>query len=116
MARAPKPEAHDETPRYRANEKSFIGHAIVEAGSEVDYDHDAAGDGRGFIGHNLSPVNAAAQAVVDAQSQPHPDKTDGPKAKSTRSKADAAAAAPAVAAAPATPTGGPMGEADGDLA
>lgn len=99
MARAPKKtdeeiaaeaseHVDDTKPRYRVIEKSFIGHTLHEAGAEVTHEGDVVSD-------NLSPLNAAAQAVVDAQSDPHLDKTD-PKAKAAhrtpRRAADAAAA------------------------
>lgn len=90
MARAPKkPQAEDtdEAPRYLVNEKSFIEHNLLEAGAETVYWGEE-------VSENLTPINDAAQAVVDAQSRPHPDKTDGPKPRSARARADAAAAAP----------------------
>jgi hypothetical protein len=78
----------NEKPRYRVIEKSFIGHTLHEAGAEITHEGDVVAD-------NLSPLNDAAQAVVDAQSEPHVDKTD-PKAKAAhrtpRRQADAAAA------------------------
>jgi hypothetical protein len=93
MARAPKKDPHapeeevvdTSRPRYRVIEKSFIEHAMHEEGAEVTYDGDVVGD-------NLSPLSAAAQRVVDAQKEPHPDKSDGKKPKDPRRAADAAAA------------------------
>lgn len=83
----------DDTPRWLVNERSFIGHAIVEAGNEISYDPED-GDPKTptHIGENLTPTNEAAQAIVDAQPEPHPDKSDGKRGKSAKARADAAAA------------------------
>jgi len=96
MARAPKKTDEEiaadaaevvdnEKPRYRVIEKSFIGHTRHEAGAEITYEGDVVSD-------NLSPLNAAAQAVVDAQSDDHLDKTGGKGSTDPRRLADAAAA------------------------
>ncbi|QNH91697.1 hypothetical protein SR18_gp046c [Caulobacter phage SR18] len=63
--------ATQEAPRFRVNEKSFIGHTLVEAGVETFYDPGKDGS----VSANLSPVNEAAQALVDAQREDHPDKS-----------------------------------------
>ncbi|QCW21975.1 hypothetical protein JessAGP_045c [Caulobacter phage Jess A] len=63
--------ATQEAPRFRVNEKSFIGHTLVEAGVETFYDPGKDGS----VSANLSPVNDAAQALVDAQREDHPDKS-----------------------------------------
>lgn len=86
---APAGEVIDNAkPRYRVIEKSFIGHTLHEAGAEVTHEGDVVAD-------NLSPLNDAAQRVVDAQKDPHLDKSD-PDAKKghkePRRAADAAAA------------------------
>lgn len=65
-----------EEPTFRVNWKSFIGHTLVEEGAEVGYTPPAGG----HIGENLSPLNDAAQALVDAQTPPHPDKATPAKA------------------------------------
>lgn len=53
---------HDELPRYRVTEKSYIGHNLVEAGEEVEYD--------GVPGSKLVPLNdAAAEAKELAPAQ-----------------------------------------------
>lgn len=91
MARAPKKtevEDTDDLPRYRVNERSFIGHALVDEGAEVTYEGDTVSD-------NLTPINDAAQAVVDAQTKPHLDKSEPVKgAKTLKARGDAAAAPP----------------------
>jgi hypothetical protein len=61
----------DERPLWRTNEKSFIGHSLVEEGTSVLYTPPEGGE----VAENLSPLNAAAQAIVDAQKTDHPDKT-----------------------------------------
>lgn len=92
MARASKKtaddDAHDEAPRWRVNEKSFVGHSLIEEGGEVTYEPAEGGE----VGENLSPLNDAAQAIVDAQKSPHPDKSDGKPVKSPKAAADAASA------------------------
>lgn len=96
MARSPKkdpnaPDAeavNDAHPRYRVIEKSFIGHSLHEEGAELTYHGDTVSD-------NLSPLNAAAQAVVDAQKDPHLDKSDGKKPKAPRKPPEAVEADPA---------------------
>lgn len=90
MAKAPKKtEAEaDDRPLFRVNEKSFVGHAIAEEGATVVYEPEEDGE----IGENLTPLNEAAQALVDAQKGEHPDKTGGKKARSAKAQADAAAA------------------------
>lgn len=78
----------DDGPRWRVMAKSFIGHALIEEGEEVSYEPEAGGE----VGDNLAPLNDAAQAIVDAQKSDHPDKTEGPKPKGVKAKADAASA------------------------
>lgn len=95
MARKPAPPPGEEAPveenidhakpRYRVIEKSFIGHTLHEAGAEITYEGKVVSD-------NLSPLNAAAQKVVDAQADAHLDKTGGEGSKDPRRAADAAAA------------------------
>jgi hypothetical protein len=65
-----KPTANADAPLFRVNQKSFIGHAVVEAGAEINFTPKPGGE----IGENLSPINDAAQALVDAQKGDHPDK------------------------------------------
>lgn len=97
MARAPANKTveaqADDAPRWRVMEKSFIGHSLVEEGAEVVYEPEDSNGKPGEVADNLSPLNAAAQAIVDAQAAPHPDKTEGTKAKKTKATADAASAA-----------------------
>lgn len=78
----------DDRPLWTVNEKSFVGHSIAEEGATVIYEPDEDSE----VGENLSPANQAAQDVIDAQRTPHPDKSDGKKAKNARRAADAAAA------------------------
>lgn len=68
-----------ERARWRVNAQSFIGHALVAAGAEVFYTPPEGG----HVGHNLSPLNDTAQAIVDAQKPDHPDKASnaGKRAK-----------------------------------
>lgn len=68
--------ARTERPRWLVNAQSFVGHALVEPGTEVYYTptEDADGKSNG-VGHNLTPLNDEAQAIVDAQAKDHPDKT-----------------------------------------
>lgn len=77
-----------EAPRWRVNTKSFIGHTVIEEGGEVNYTPEEDG----YIEENLSPVNDAAQALVNAQAQAHPDKTGGKRARTPKAAADAASA------------------------
>jgi hypothetical protein len=102
MARAPratieaKAAAADavsaEAPRWRVMEKSFVGHAMMEEGTETPFDPVNPDNGVvTVVGENLSPLNESAQAIIDAQAEPHPDKTAGAKPKSARAKADTAA-------------------------
>ena len=84
--------ANAEAPRWRVMEKSFVGHALLDEGTETPFDPVNPENGKiTVIGENLSPLNDSAQAIVDAQAEDHPDKTAGPKPKSVRAKADTAA-------------------------
>lgn len=66
----------EEAPRWRVNQQSLIGHALVEEGREVYYTPtEKPGGGTNGVGENLSPLNDAAQAIVDAQEADHIDKT-----------------------------------------
>ena len=56
MAKQDQVEEVAETPIYRVTETSFINDRLVEAGTEVAFDHDP--------GFNLVPVNDAAKARV----------------------------------------------------
>ncbi len=64
-----------ERARWRVNDQSFIGHALVNPGDEVYYTplEDANGDTHG-VGSNLSPLNDAAQTIVNEQREDHLDK------------------------------------------
>jgi len=110
-ARNPAPQTNDEAPRWRVMEKSFVDHALLDEGAEVTFTPEAGDDGRMTqVGNNLSPLNDAAQAIVDAQADDHEDQTDKVPVKGVKAKADAAAAAPHKAAKPATATGGATGD------
>jgi len=68
----------DTRPRWRVNAPSFIGHSLCQEGDEVFYTPPATTDDgvESSVAENLSPLNDAAQAVVDKQKRDHPDKTD----------------------------------------
>jgi len=61
----------DERPRWRVNEQSFVGHVLVNEGDEVYYTPDLNCE----VGDNLSPLNDAAQTIVDVQRSEHQDQT-----------------------------------------
>lgn len=71
-----------ERPRWRVNVQSFIGHALVNEGDEVYYTPPvevpataiSPGSPAGHVSENLSPLNDAAQEIVDTQKRDHPDK------------------------------------------
>lgn len=69
--------ARVERPRWRVNEKSFIGHSLVEEGAEVFYTplDDAKTGITVGVSDNLTPLNDAAQEIVDTQKRDHIDKT-----------------------------------------
>lgn len=77
---------------WRVNTPSFIGHSLIpEGATNIVYNPPKGGE----VADNLSPMNEAAQDIVDAQKSPHPDKTPEevetptPKAKRAAPKADA---------------------------
>ena len=85
MARAPRATleakaaaeaaAADEAPRWRVMEKSFIGHSLLDEGAEITFIPKDPENGKvTIISENLSPLNASAQAIIDAQAEDHPDK------------------------------------------
>lgn len=63
----------DEAPRFRVNALSHIGDVLVQEGDEVTYT-PPKGSG---VGEALSPLNAAAQAIVDrpTSAKDHPDRS-----------------------------------------
>lgn len=67
--------AKTETPRWRTTMASYLDHNLVAEGEEVDYTPPEGGQ----VAENLEPVNDAAQALIDAQTDPHPSKAP-PKA------------------------------------
>lgn len=69
-----------ERPRWRVNTQSHVGHALVEEGTEVFYTPPEGGE----VAENLSPINDAAQAIVDEQKGEHPDKTSNAKSKAAK--------------------------------
>lgn len=76
--------SRDERPRWRVNERSFIGHSQVEEGTEVFYTPAEGGE----VHENLSPLNDAAQAIVDGQKSAHPDKAAAPAKKAAKPPAE----------------------------
>jgi hypothetical protein len=106
--------------KFRVNEKSFVGHALVEEGSEVFIDPDSLkvkGKADGHISDNLSPLNDVAQAMVDNQKEDHPDKSAAPAPKAAKAPA-AAKPAKVEGEAAGAAAGAEAGtaEAEGDLA
>lgn len=66
----------NERPRWRVNEPSLIGNALAQQGDEVYYTptDQSIEDGHG-VASNLTPLNDAAQDIVDGQKDDHPDKS-----------------------------------------
>ena len=62
--------SEDARAHWRVNTQSFIGHSLVNEGDTVFYDPPPGG----HVSDNLSPINKAAQDIVNAQAKPHPDK------------------------------------------
>lgn len=69
-----------ERPRWRVNTQSHVGHALVEEGQEVFYTPPEGGE----VADNLSPLNDAAQAIVDEQKGEHLDKASNAKTKAAK--------------------------------
>lgn len=81
--------ARAERPRWRVNEVSNVGHALVHPGDEVYYTPTETEDGStNGVGENLSPLNDEAQAIVDAQKVDHPDKTKHAARRRARADVD----------------------------
>lgn len=77
MAKATATDEAETRGKFRVNEKSFIGHALVQEGDTVYVHPDelkVKGKADGHISDNLSPLNDVAQAMVDGQKEEHPDK------------------------------------------
>lgn len=92
MAKATATDEAETRGKFRVNEKSFIGHALVQEGDTVHVHPDdlkAKGKPDGHISDNLSPLNDIAQAMIDGQKEDHPDKSKGKAAKAPRAAKDA---------------------------
>lgn len=94
-------ETEDTRADFLVKEKSFLGHSIHEEGAHFFIDPDLH-PADSHISDNLTPVNAAAQKMVDDQKEPHPDKTVK-KAKPAVTAPKPAGAAPVAEAAAEQP-------------
>jgi hypothetical protein len=105
--------ATGERPRWRVNTQSFVGHALVNENDEVYYTPpvNLLGEMVGEVEANLSPLNDAAQAIIDAQKTDHPDKASNAE---KRERAAAAKAAE-VEIVEKESTDGPVKAAKGDV-
>lgn len=101
-----------ERPRWRVNVQSFVGHALVNENDEVYYTPpvNLAGEQVGEVDANLTPLNDAAQAIIDGQKTDHPDKASNSE---KRARAQAAQAAE-VEVVEKESTDGPVKNAKGD--
>lgn len=83
---------NDERPRFRVNRQSMVGNALVAEGTEVIYTPPGPDS---TVDDNLSPLNDAAQKVVDRKNPDgsasrHPDRTGGPGFETIAAEAVAA--------------------------
>lgn len=89
-----------ERPRWKVNVKSLVGNALCDPDdpktAEVFFEPQESADPNtgkkrmGQVGPNLSPLNDAAQAIIDEQDDDHPDATAN-AGKRARAAAKAAA-------------------------
>lgn len=79
-----------EDAQWRVNTPSFIGHSMIPEGGTCIYNPPVGGE----VAENLSPMNAAAQAVLDAQKSDHPNKAKKKAAKPGKAGAEPEGGAP----------------------
>lgn len=91
--------AKNDPPMWRAVVPSYIEHSLQAEGAEFTFTPPEGGQ----VAENLWPLNDAAQALVDAQSDPHAAKTPKPADKPARRGKDKAVEAAPMDGAPVEP-------------